>query len=145
MSNGLFGHYVHKLDSKGRIVLPARFREELGQFVMATISTEKCISVFPMPQWELLRDNLSEKKTGSARERRLYQMIMTSAHELEIDVAGRILLPQFLRDFVGIKQEVSVNGIDNRLQIWDLATWQEVWEIGLKELQETAEEKGWPL
>jgi MraZ protein len=141
----LFGHYVHKLDAKGRIVLPARFRDELGQFVMATISTEKCISVFSMPQWEVLLDGLSEKKTGTRNERVFRRMIMTSAHELEIDVAGRILLPQFLRGFAGISQEVSVNGNDNRLEIWDLATWNEDWEKALKKLPEMAEEIGWLL
>ena len=145
MSKGLFGHYVHKLDAKGRIVLPARFRDELGQFVMATIGIEKCISVFPMPQWEVLLDNLSEKKTGTASERKLRRMIMASAHELEIDVAGRILLPQLLRGYAGISQEVSVNGNDNRLEIWDLATWNEDWETAIKELPETAEEIGWLL
>jgi MraZ protein len=141
----LFGHYVHKLDAKGRIVLPARFRDELGQFVMATISIEKCISVFPMPQWEVLLDSLSEKKTGSGNERMLRRMIMASAHELEIDVAGRILLPQLLRNYAGINQEVSVNGNDNRLEIWDLATWNDDWEKALQKLPETAEEIGWPL
>jgi MraZ protein len=145
LSKGLFGHYVHKLDSKGRIVLPARFREELGQFVMATIGIETCVSVYPMPQWEILLDSLSERKNASSKERTLRRMIMASAHELEIDSAGRILLPQLLRGFANISQEVCVNGNDDRLEIWDLATWNDDWEKALKNLAETAEEIGWPL
>jgi MraZ protein len=127
------------------MVLPARFREELGQFVMATIGIEKCISVYPMQRWETLLEGLSEMRSGKGNERKLRRIIMASAHELEIDVAGRILVPQLLRNHAGISQEVSVNGTGDRLEIWDLSTWNEVWETGLKDLSETAEEVGWIL
>jgi MraZ protein len=112
---------------------------------MATIGIEKCISVYPMQRWETLLERLSEMRSGKGNERKLRRIIMASAHELEIDVAGRILVPQLLRNHAGIGQEVSVNGTGDRLEIWDLSTWNEVWETGLKDLSETAEEVGWIL
>ncbi|MDR3322214.1 MAG: division/cell wall cluster transcriptional repressor MraZ [Synergistaceae bacterium] len=143
MPKGLYGSYAHKLDSKSRVVLPARYRDELGQSVMATIGIEKCIFAYPMLQWEALQERLSAMRTGSTNERKLRMIIMTSAQELEVDSAGRILLPQKLRDYANINQEVSINGTGDRLEIWDLVAWNEFWSRTADNIQEIAEGVGW--
>jgi len=136
---GLQGSYAHKLDSKGRMVLPARFREELGQHVVATIGIERCVTVYPMNQWEALLARLEDLPSGSAKARDLRRIILASAHELEIDGAGRILVPAPLRSYAGIGVEVSVNGNGDRLEIWDMAAWGDYRDAIWSDLRETAE------
>jgi MraZ protein len=110
---------------------------------MATIGIEKCIFAYPLPQWEALQERLSAMRTGSANERKLRMIIMTSAQELEVDTVGRILLPQKLRDYANINQEVSINGTGDRLEIWDLSAWNEFWQTTAENIQEIAEGVGW--
>ena len=142
MPVGLQGSYAHKLDSKGRTVLPARFRDELGSSVVATIGIERCITIYPGPQWQALLERLEELPSGNNRARDLRRVILASAHEVEIDSAGRVLLPQQLRSYANINQEVSINGNGDRLEIWDQATWESYRDSIWKDIRETAEGVG---
>jgi len=136
---GMQGSYTHKLDNKGRMVLPAKFREELGQSVVATIGIERCISVYPQPQWELFLGRLEALSTGSSKSRNLRRIILASAHEIEIDGMGRILVPQQLREYADITQEVSVNGNGDKLEIWNKASWEIYRDSSWEDLKELAE------
>ena len=142
MPVGLQGSYSHKLDSKGRTVLPARFRDELGHSVVATIGIERCITIYPRPQWQALLARLEELPTGNNRARDLRRVILASAHEIEIDSAGRILLPPPLRSYANINQEVSINGNGDRLEIWDQANWERYRDSIWEDIRETAEGVG---
>ena len=142
MPVGLQGSYSHKLDSKGRMVLPARFREELGQFVVATIGIERCVTLYPAKQWEELLERLETLPSGNNKARDLRRIILASAHELEVDSTGRILVPQALRQYANINQEVSVNGNGDRLEIWDMAMWNSYRDAIWSDLRETAEGVG---
>lgn len=136
---GMQGSHTHKLDSKGRMVLPARFREELGQSVVATIGIERCVSVYPQAQWEAFLGRLEALSTGSNKSRNLRRIILASAHEMEVDGMGRILVPQQLRDYAGIGQEVSVNGNGDKVEIWDKASWESYRDSSWEDLRELAE------
>ena len=136
---GMQGSYTHKLDSKGRMVLPARFREELGLSVVATIGIERCVSVYPQSQWEAFLGRLETLSNGTSKSRNLRRVILASAHEIEIDGMGRILVPQQLRDYAGIGQEVSVNGNGDKLEIWDKAAWESYRDSSWEDLRELAE------
>ncbi len=142
MPVGLQGSYSHKLDSKGRMVLPSRFREELGQFVVATIGIERCVTLYPAKQWEELLERLETLPSGNNKARDLRRIILASAHELEVDSTGRILVPQALRQYANINQEVSVNGNGDRLEIWDMAMWNSYRDAIWSDLRETAEGVG---
>lgn len=139
VSVGLQGSYAHKLDSKGRMVLPARFREEMGSLVVATIGIERCVAVYPKEQWNSLLGRLGETSSGNGRARDLRRIILASAHELEIDGTGRILVPQQLRSYANIASEVSVNGNGDKLEIWDLTAWNDYREALWREVRDIAE------
>lgn len=139
MPVGLQGSYTHKLDSKGRMVLPARFREELGQSVVATVGIDRCITVYPQPQWEAFLGRLEAMSTGTSKSRDIRRIILALAHEIEIDGMGRILVPQQLRERTGIVQEVSVNGNGDKLEIWDKAAWESYRDSKWEDLRELAE------
>lgn len=124
MTGEFEGSYAHKLDNKGRIVLPARFREGLGQFVVATIGYGgKHVSVYPKAQWEVQKNELKAKPADNSKESVARRMLMAYSYEQEIDSVGRILIPPQLRKRVSIDQEVSVNGNVDHVEIWDMAAW----------------------
>ncbi|MDR1470940.1 MAG: division/cell wall cluster transcriptional repressor MraZ [Synergistaceae bacterium] len=121
----LQGSYTHKLDAKGRIVLPARFRDELGDHVVAALVGSSYISVYPKSEWEITVSRLTEASMSNHEVSAFRRAIIASAHSMEIDSMGRILLPQQLRSRVNIVQDVSVNGNVEKLEIWDLGVWNE--------------------
>lgn len=123
LSVSMSGNFPHKLDGKGRVVLPSRFREHLGDRVHATIGigSEKFISVYPDLAWEELMMRLADVASRDGRYRNIQQVIVSSAHEIDVDAAGRILLPSGLRSYASIAQDVSVNGVINHVEIWNEA------------------------
>lgn len=121
----LQGSYTHKLDAKGRIVLPARFREELGIQVVAALVGAGYVSVYPKNEWEVTVSRLAQASMSNYEVDPYRRAIIASAHYLEVDSMGRILLPQQLRSRVNIVQDVSVNGNIEKLEIWDLNAWNE--------------------
>jgi MraZ protein len=96
-----------------------------------------------MTQWEALQDRLSVMRSGTKNERTLRTVFMASAHELEVDGAGRVLLPQMLRDYANIDQDVSINGSGERLEIWDQAAWNDTFQSAAANMSELAEGADW--
>lgn len=127
VSMAMIGSYPHKIDGKGRMVLPAHFRDELGAEVIATIGIgidkRRFISVYPTSMWEVFIGRLDDEAANSSKVKDIRKIILASAHRLEIDGAGRVLIPSSLRAFASISQEVWANGIGDHIEIWDQATW----------------------
>ena len=136
---GLTGSYSHRLDAKGRVVLPAKFREELGGLVVAAIGIERCVTLYSPDRWEALLEKLQQLPSGNSKARDLRRIILASAHELEIDGMGRILMPNVLRTYGSINQEVTINGNGDRIEIWDQTAWDQYQSAVLQDLRETAE------
>lgn len=116
------GQYQHSIDSKGRLFIPAKLREELGDTFYVTMGADQCLSVYSEASW----DNFTEKfesmpYTKSRRMRPLF----ANAAKCEPDAQGRILLPAKLRNYAGLKKDVTVIGVSNRAEIWDTAAWTE--------------------
>lgn len=121
---GLFGSFTHKLDSKGRMVLPASFRDEMGAKVVATISTNfRCIALRSDDEWEKFCVRLESAYQQNGKLEPLRSIIFGFANPLDIDSAGRILVPVELRNRLKIGSEVSVNGNKDHIQIWDTQSW----------------------
>ena len=117
------GIYSHILDSKGRLFIPARLRDELGDVFYVTLSMEKCLSAYSAESW----DGFSEKikampKSGQIKMRPLF----SHAAKCEVDTQGRILLPQALRDFAGLVKNVTVVGNGDCAEFWDSDEWTNV-------------------
>jgi MraZ protein len=119
------GSFEHKLDSKGRIVVPACFREELGEHIVITSMDQKCVSVYSRENWqravvERVEENALKTSNGADTKR----LIMSLSYSVEVDSTGRILLPEKMRASVGIVQDVFIVGNANKIEIWDSARWQ---------------------
>jgi MraZ protein len=124
------GAYNITLDAKGRIALPARPRAVLdtlckGNFVVTRDLTMPCLLLFPLPHWQQLADDLSKLSNTNPNHQRIKRILLGFASDLECDSAGRVLLPQVLRDQAGLNKDVMMVGQGRTFQIWDQARWDE--------------------
>ncbi|MFA0887514.1 MAG: division/cell wall cluster transcriptional repressor MraZ [Synergistales bacterium] len=136
----LVGTFEHRLDSKGRLVIPARFREELGNSVVASFGIDRCVSIYSQKSWEGVLERLHGLPYSKGKTRDLVRVLLASAHEIPIDPAGRILLPQSLRDQAEIDQEVSINGVLDHIEVWNSEKWDSYRARVMETLPEIAEE-----
>jgi len=136
----LVGTFEHRLDAKGRLVIPARFREELGSSVVASFGIDRCVSIYSQRSWEGILERLHSLPYSKGKTRDLVRVLLASAHEVPIDPAGRILLPQSLRDQAGIEQEVSINGVLDHIEVWDSDKWNAYRSRVMETLPQIAEE-----
>jgi len=117
------GVYKHNLDAKGRLFIPAKLREELGEVFYVTLSMEKCLTAYSSESWGKFMDKIKEMpKVKQIKMRPLF----AHAAKCELDNQGRILLPQALRDFAGLTKEVAVVGSGECAEFWDAAAWAAV-------------------
>ncbi len=117
------GEYNHSLDTKGRVTVPVKFREELGDVFYITKGLDNCLSVYSAEEWEKFQINLNSNRQAKKDFRRIQRFFMSSAYECTLDKQGRILISQTLRDYAGIDKEVAVIGVTNRVEIWDRERW----------------------
>lgn len=136
----LVGSYNHKLDAKGRTVLPARFRGELGSSVVATIGIDRCIALYPVERWEELILKLKDLSSFKKKTRDFRRVLLSMATELEIDGSGRVLIPQVLREYAGVDQEVTLIGVEDHLEMWDNGRWDEQRNGVLADFSDLAED-----
>jgi MraZ protein len=118
------GEYKHSLDSKGRIFIPARLREELGEVFYITLSMDKCLNVYSSESWQALSDRVSAMPYINQRKMR---PLFANAARCELDAQGRVLIPQNLRDYAGFTKNVTVVGCNNHAELWDSAAWSAVY------------------
>lgn len=114
------GEYNHVLDTKGRIFIPSKLREELGDTFYITISVDKCLSAYSAKDWQILSDKVSAMPYVKQRKMR---PLFAHAAKCDLDNQGRVLLPQNLRDYAGLEKNVTVVGCNNHAEIWDTNCW----------------------
>lgn len=117
------------LDAKGRMAMPARYREQLQHSetaqVIVTIDTESpCLLLYPLPEWELIEQKLQALPSFNRATRRIQRLLIGHATELEMDGAGRILLPQLLREYAKLDKRVMLVGQGKKIELWDEQQWQ---------------------
>ncbi|MEA4946427.1 MAG: division/cell wall cluster transcriptional repressor MraZ [Oscillospiraceae bacterium] len=120
---GMTGEYQHSLDAKGRLFIPAKLREDLGDVFYVTISMDKCLSAYSGESWQAFSDKVNAMPYVKQRKMR---PLFAYATRCELDSQGRILLPQNLRDFAGLTKNVTVVGSNNHAEFWDSDSWQPV-------------------
>ena len=117
------GVYQHTLDAKGRLFIPARLREELGDVFYVTLSMEKCLSAYSSESW----DRFTEKIKAMPKSKQIkMRPLFSHAAKCELDTQGRILLPQALRDFAGLDKNVAVVGSGECAEFWNAEAWAAV-------------------
>src|SRR3989344_6370578 len=119
----LIGEYRHTIDPKKRISLPAKIRKELGKNVVITHGLDNCLSVYPMSEWEKVSLKLRGLSMGQADTRGFNRFMLSGAALVEIDSLGRILIPDFLREFGKLRNRVVLIGVNDHLEIWDEKMW----------------------
>ncbi|HLS22882.1 MAG TPA: division/cell wall cluster transcriptional repressor MraZ [Pseudogracilibacillus sp.] len=117
------GEYSHNLDAKGRIIVPAKFRENLGETFVLTRGLDRCLFVYPEVEWRLLEDKLKQLPLTKKDARKFTRFFLSGATELEIDKQGRISIPQPLRTYANLSKQCTVIGVSNRIEIWDADEW----------------------
>lgn len=121
----LMGEYLHTLDKKGRVIVPARFRDELGERFIITRGLDRCLFLYPRREWASLENRLKELPLAKADARKFMRFFFSGASEVEIDKQGRILIPPQLREHADVQKEVVIIGISNRAEIWSKENWVE--------------------
>ena len=117
------GAYDHTLDAKGRLSIPARLREDLGDVFYVTLSMDKCLSAYSAESWQVFSDKINAMPYFKQRKMR---PLFAYAAKCELDAQGRILIPQNLRDFAGLRKDVTVVGCNNHAEFWDSETWKAI-------------------
>jgi len=120
-----FGEFEYKIDDKGRVPIPPRFRRELKEGVILAPGVEKCITLYPLAEWKKLAETLTTSSVTLSKLRRLKRAIFATAFSLRMDGQGRIALPISLRQYAEIVDEVVIVGANNYLEIWNKVHWQE--------------------
>jgi MraZ protein len=123
------GTYEPRLDEKGRLIVPARFREDLANGVVIIKGQERCLYVLPYAQFEAIARPVSAASMLSREAREYQRVLLTSAHPDQLDKQGRLVIPQPLRGYAGLDRDVAVLGVGQRVEIWDSATWHSYLDV----------------
>ena len=118
----LIGEYQHNIDPKGRVIVPSKFREDLGERFYVTKGLDGCLFVLSPAEWDKLQEKIMSMPISKARG--LQRFFFSGAAEVEPDKQGRILLPQHLRDYAHLTKDVAFIGASRRAEIWDAANWK---------------------
>jgi len=119
-----FGEFEYRIDEKGRVPIPPKFRKELKDGVVLTQGIEQCITAYPLSEWKKLAASLTTGSVTRSKLRRLNRAIFAIAFSLNIDGQGRIALPIPLRQYAGIEDELVIAGANNYLEFWNKERWE---------------------
>jgi MraZ protein len=120
------GEFSHTIDDKGRLTIPAKFRDELESGVVITRGLDGCLWAYGRSEWETLAEKIAQLPTTNQAARNFSRFMFSSAFDSIPDRQGRILLPQNLREYANIQNETVIIGVKNKLEIWSPAKWTEV-------------------
>lgn len=119
------GEYSHTIDTKGRLIIPSRFREELGETFVVTKGLDGCLFAFSDEEWKAFEIKLKSLPLTNKNARQFARFFVAGATPCELDKQGRILLPATLREFAGLEKDVVLTGMLNRIEIWSKEKWNE--------------------
>ena len=136
------GTYQNNVDPKGRVSIPVKYRDALGERFFVTKGFDSCIDIYTVDEWEKFADKLQKLSVTKRDMRNFVRFIFGNATEVELDKQGRILLPAMLRETVGIEKVVIVMGVGNKVEIWDKAKWEEHQQVISQHISEISENLG---
>ena len=138
----LIGEYKHTLDTKKRLSLPSKWRKELGKRLVVTRGLDNCLFVYPLGEWRKITAKIDQLPLGQADTRSFNRFFLSGAVEVEVDSVGRILVPDFLKEFAVLDSKVVLAGIHNRVEIWDEKKWESYKRTIEKQADTLAEKLG---
>ena len=125
VKNVFSGEYQHTLDAKGRVIMPVKFRESLGESFVVTRGLDSNLLVYDMTEWQKFYEKLSTLPLSNKNSRNFSRYFLASATECEMDKQGRVLIPQPLKEAANLCKDITIIGNGNKLEIWDTATWND--------------------
>lgn len=138
-----YGEYIHSIDKKGRLILPSKIREVAkNNFIekfYITRGLDKCLFVFGEEEWKSVEQKFKGMSFTKHDSRKFNRLFFSGAVEMLPDKQGRILIPSYLKDFAGIKTDVVIIGVSNRIEIWSKDVWKEFYNSNLESFEDTAE------
>ncbi len=138
----LIGEYKHSLDSKKRTAIPAKFRKEIGKKAVITRGLDQCLFVYTLKEWEQMAEKLSSLSMGKSDTRDFARMMLAGASEADVDALGRILIPDYLKEYANLKEKVVIAGVYKRLEIWNEENWENYKQRVEKQTDVLAEKLG---
>lgn len=117
------GEYAHSIDDKGRLAVPKKFRPVLAKGAVVTRGFDMCLFLYTKEEWKKLAEKLANLPFSQANTRAFARHMLAGAMDVELDKQGRVVLPEYLRRFAGLKKEIVVAGLYNRLELWDRDKW----------------------
>ncbi len=129
------GEYKHNLDDKGRLAIPSKFRDALATGAVVTRGLDTSLFLFPKEEWDKLAEKLASLPLGQSNSRAFARLMLAGAMDVSLDSQGRVVLPEYLREYAGMKKNIILAGLFNRLELWD----EEKWEIYKKKVEADAD------
>jgi len=136
------GEYNHNLDEKGRLAVPVKFRNDLKKGAVVTKGLDGCLFLYTMNEWKALAEKLSRLPISQSGTRAFARLMLAGAMDVQIDKQGRIVIPDYLRKYAGMKKKIVVSGLYSRLEIWDESSWEKYKKKTEKESEDIAEKLG---
>ncbi|WP_373896243.1 division/cell wall cluster transcriptional repressor MraZ [Virgibacillus natechei] len=133
------GEFQHNIDTKGRIIVPSKFREELGASFVVTRGLDKCLFAYSMNEWKILEEKLKKLPLTKKDARAFTRFFFSGAVECEVDKQGRINIPQPLRNYAALDKECVVIGVSNRIEFWASENWEDYFNDSEESFADIAE------
>ncbi len=136
------GEYRHNIDQKGRMAVPAKFRNSLGTGAVVTRGIDACLFIFPKGEWDRFAKKLVNLPLSQKKARAFVRLMLSGASDVEFDKQGRILIPEHLRRYANLTKKTVVTGLYNRIEAWDESAWNKYRNATEKSSEEIAEQMG---
>lgn len=133
------GEYNHIIDAKGRIIVPSKFREALGDEFVVTKGLDGCLFVYPQEEWQVFAEKIRSLPLTNKNSRQFSRFFLAGAASCEVDKQGRVLLPGVLREFAALEKDVVLVGVSTRVEIWSRERWEECLDTYDGDMDEVAE------
>lgn len=119
------GEYIHTIDQKRRLAVPSKFRKALGKKAVLTRGLDNCLVLYPVSEWGKVASKLESLPNSQVDARGFARIMLSGATDVELDALGRILVPDYLKEYAFLDKNAAILGISNRIEIWDEKRWQE--------------------
>lgn len=134
------GEYKHNLDTKGRIIVPSKFRELLDEQFVITRGLDRCLFAYTQDEWNRIEEKLKQLPLTKKDARKFTRLFFSGATNVEIDKQGRINIPQNLRDYAKLSKDCTVIGVSSRIEIWDSSSWEDFYTESEENFEDIAED-----
>jgi len=139
ISRMFIGEYIYSIDEKKRLAIPAKFRQVLGKKAVLTRGLDNCLVIYPLEEWQKLAKKLENLPSSASDARAFARIMLSGAVDVNLDKLGRILVPDYLKDYAFLIKNVAINGLSNKIEIWDEKRWKEYKEKTEKQIGDMAQ------